>query len=506
MRLLIVGTLEGYITAAGKIAMKRGAKVSHTDSIEGALNALRSATGADLVMIDVKLDIAAFIDSLKAERITIPVVACGIGTDAAAAVRAIRAGAKEYLPLPPNAELIAAVLEAVAEESHSIVCSDPAMMATLRLADQVAPSDASVMVTGESGTGKELMARYIHRKSRRSNEPFVAVNCAAIPENLLESELFGHEKGAFTGAVARRLGKFEEANGGTLLLDELSEMHPRLQAKLLRAIQEKEIDRIGSSQPVKVNVRLIATSNRNLEAEVRAGNFREDLYFRLNVFSVAIPSLRERPADIPLIAEHFLKKYAEANGLGDKRLTEDALLMLKAHHWRGNVRELENTMHRAVLLSRGEEVGPEAIMLTSQMLAPEGSAQASIPANSPVANPFAGPGGTVPAASAPAAPTQPAQPLVVAPPAALPTSYGPKGAKGPGYGNGNTTLQALIGRTVADVERDLILETLTHCLGNRTHAANILGISIRTLRNKLKQYGDEGRSIPTPGNDERATA
>ncbi len=519
MRLLIVGTLEGYITAAGKIAMKRGAKVSHTDSIEGALNALRTAAGADLVMIDVKLDIATFIDSLKSERITIPVVACGIGTDAAAAVRAIRAGAKEYLPLPPNAELIAAVLEAVAEESHSIVCSDPAMLATLRLAEQVAPSDASVMITGESGTGKELMARFIHRKSRRSGEPFVAVNCAAIPENLLESELFGHEKGAFTGAVARRLGKFEEANNGTLLLDELSEMHPRLQAKLLRAIQEKEIDRIGSSQPVKVNVRLIATSNRNLEAEVRSGNFREDLYFRLNVFSVAIPSLRERPADIPMIAEHFLKKYAEANGLGDKRLTEDAMLMLKSHHWRGNVRELENTMHRAVLLSRGEEVGPEAIMLTSKLLAPEGSAQASIPSDSPVANPFAGPGGTVPAA--PSQPQQPSAPLVVPPQGALPSSYGPpKGGKPGPYGmaanssaaaaasagNSGAGLAALIGRTVADVERDLILETLTHCLGNRTHAANILGISIRTLRNKLKQYGDEGRSVPTPGNDERATA
>ncbi|MCM8736197.1 sigma-54 dependent transcriptional regulator [Azospirillum sp. A1-3] len=519
MRLLIVGTLEGYITAAGKIAMKRGAKVSHTDSIEGALNALRAAAGADLVMIDVKLDIATFIDSLKSERITIPVVACGIGTDAAAAVRAIRAGAKEYLPLPPNAELIAAVLEAVAEESHSIVCSDPAMLATLRLAEQVAPSDASVMITGESGTGKELMARFIHRKSRRSNEPFVAVNCAAIPENLLESELFGHEKGAFTGAVARRLGKFEEANNGTLLLDELSEMHPRLQAKLLRAIQEKEIDRIGSSQPVKVNVRLIATSNRNLEAEVRSGNFREDLYFRLNVFSVAIPSLRERPADIPMIAEHFLKKYAEANGLGDKRLTEDAMLMLKSHHWRGNVRELENTMHRAVLLSRGEEVGPEAIMLTSKLLAPEGSAQASIPSDSPVANPFAGPGGTVPAA--PSQPQQPSAPLVMPPQGTLPTSYGPpKGGKPGPYGmaanssaaatasagTSGAGLAALIGRTVADVERDLILETLTHCLGNRTHAANILGISIRTLRNKLKQYGDEGRSVPTPGNDERATA
>ena len=500
MRLLIVGTLEGYITAAGKIAMQRGAKVSHTDSIEGALNALRTAAGADLVMIDVKLDIAQFIVSLKAERITIPVVACGIGTDASAAVKAIRAGAKEYVPLPPDAELIAAVLEAVAEESHAIVCQDPAMLATLRMADQVAPSDASVMITGESGTGKELMARYIHRKSRRADQPFVAVNCAAIPENLLESELFGHEKGAFTGAVARRLGKFEEANNGTLLLDELSEMHPRLQAKLLRAIQEKEIDRIGSSQPVKVNVRLIATSNRNLENEVRSGNFREDLYFRLNVFSVAIPSLRERPEDIPLIADHFLKKYAQANGLGDKKLSDDALIMLKAHHWRGNVRELENTMHRAVLLSKGENVGPDAIMLTSQMLAPEGSAQASIPANSPVANPFAGPGGTVPVA--PRGYTPP--PQQSAPPS-LPTSYAPPPAGANGNGNGNGGgLAALVGRTVAEVERDLIIGTLSHCLGNRTHAANILGISIRTLRNKLKQYNEEGVPVPPPGNEERA--
>ncbi len=509
MRLLIVGTLEGYITAAGKIALQRGAKVSHTDSIEGALNALRAAAGADLVMIDVKLNIAQFIESLKTERITIPVVACGIGTDAAAAVRAIRAGAKEYIPLPPDAELIAAVLEAVAEESHAIVCQDPAMLATLRMADQVAPSDASVMITGESGTGKELMARYIHRKSRRAAEPFVAVNCAAIPENLLESELFGHEKGAFTGAVARRLGRFEEANGGTLLLDELSEMHPRLQAKLLRAIQEKEIDRIGSSQPIKVNVRLVATSNRNLENEVRAGNFREDLYFRLNVFSVAIPALRERPADIPLIADHFLKKYAQANGLADKTLSPEAMAMLQAHHWRGNVRELENTMHRAVLLSRGDVVGPDAIMLTSQILAPEGSAQASIPASSPVANPFAGPAGTVPAA-----------PRGYAPPPYLPSSYAPpgpggnaaahgaqgaQGAQGAGTpGAGGSVVQGLVGRTVAEVERDLIIGTLSHCLGNRTHAANILGISIRTLRNKLKQYNEDGVAVPPPGSEERA--
>jgi len=514
MRLLIVGTLEGYITAAGKIAMQRGAKVSHTDSIEGALNALRAAAGADLVMIDVKLDIATFIESLKTERITIPVVACGIGTDAAAAVRAIRAGAKEYIPLPPDAELIAAVLEAVAEESHAIVCQDPAMTAVLRLADQIAPSDASILITGESGTGKELMARYIHRKSRRADQPFVAVNCAAIPENLLESELFGHEKGAFTGAVARRIGKFEEANGGTLLLDELSEMHPRLQSKLLRAIQEKEIDRVGGSAPVKINVRLIATSNRNLEAEVQAGNFREDLFFRLNVLNIRLPSLRERPLDIPMVAEHFIRKYSEANGLPEKKLAPETLQLLMVHHWRGNVRELENTMHRAVLLSRGETIQPDAVMLTSQMLAPDGTAQASIPAGSPVAQPFAGPAGTVPAARplapAPIAPTPiapaPIAPAPIAP--AIPAGYTANAYAPPtaiaAAARGDGGIAALVGRTVADVERDLIIGTLSHCLGNRTHAANILGISIRTLRNKLKQYNEEGVPVPPPGSEDRA--
>jgi two-component system, response regulator FlrC len=488
MRLLIVGTLEGYITAAGKIAMQRGAKVSHTDSIEGALNALRAAAGADLVMIDVKLDVGVFIESLKAERINIPVVACGVGTDASAAVRAIRAGAKEYVPLPPDAELIGAVLAAVAEESHQIVSRDPAMHAILRLADQIAPSDASVFITGESGTGKELMARYIHRKSRRADHPFVAVNCAAIPENLLESELFGHEKGAFTGAVARRIGKFEEATGGTLLLDELSEMHPRLQAKLLRAIQEREIDRIGSTQPVKINVRLIATSNRDLEAEVKAGNFREDLFFRLNVMSIPLPSLRERPLDIPPIAEHFVRKYSEANGLPEKPIAPETLALLMHHHWRGNVRELENTMHRAVLLSRGDTIGPESVMLSGASFAPENR----IPTASPVAQPFAYPSGTVPAAVR--GYPQPSQPIVVQPPSATPG----------GSGGLPPAMAGLVGRTVADVERDLILETLTHCFGNRTHAANILGISIRTLRNKLKQYNEEGVAVPPPGSEERA--
>jgi two-component system, response regulator FlrC len=446
MRLLILGPLEGYISAAGKIAMARGATVAHADDIEHGLATLRSGQGADLLMMDVKLDIGRMIESLRQERINVPVVACGIGADADAAVRAIKAGAKEYIPLPPDAELIAAVLEAVAQESHAFLFRDPIMAEVVRLADQVAPSEASVLITGESGTGKEVMARYIHRRSRRAKHNFISVNCAAIPENLLESELFGHEKGAFTGAVARRLGKFEEANGGTLLLDEISEMHQRLQAKLLRAIQEREIDRVGGHQPIKVDIRLIATSNRDLEEEVRKGNFREDLYFRLNVVNMRIPALRERPKDIELLADHFARKFAEMNAVAVRPLAADAREMLQRHSWRGNVRELENTIHRAVLLSRGEELGAEAILLTA---AKPGAEAAAAPASA---------GGT------------------------------------PG----------LVGRTVADVERDLILDTLQHCLGNRTHAANILGISIRTLRNKLQQYRLEGLSVPPAGEPERA--
>jgi len=443
MRLLIVGSLDGPIATAGKIALSRGAKVAQVGDIDGAMEALRAGQGADLLLCDVRHDIARLIAQLKTERINLPVVACGIGTETDVAVRAIKAGAKDYLPLPPDAELIAAILAAVAEESSAFIYRDPVMREVLRLADQIAPSDASVMITGESGTGKEVMARYLHSHSKRATRPFISVNCAAIPEHLLESELFGHERGAFTGAIARRVGKFEEANGGTLLLDEISEMHPRLQAKLLRAIQEREIDRVGGTQPIKVDIRLIATSNRDLEIETRNGNFREDLYFRLNVVTLELPSLRNRPADIPALAEHFIKKYAAANAIQPPVLSAAAEAILVAHSWRGNVRELENTMHRAVLLSKGSELGPEAIMLTGQRGAP-----------------------STPEARAVAA-IETAKAQV-------------------------TDTAGLVGRTVADVERDLILETLNHCLGNRTHAANILGISIRTLRNKLKQYSEEG--------------
>lgn len=446
MRILIVGSLGGQLHTATKIALDRGAKVSQVDTIEQATAHLRAGRGADLLMVDLSLDVQSLIAANEAERITVPVVACGVNVRPEAAAAAIRAGAKEFIPMPPDADLIAAVLEAIADDERPMIARDPSMQAVIQLADRIAGSDASVLITGESGSGKEVMARYVHAKSKRSAAPFVSVNCAAIPENLLESELFGHEKGAFTGAVARRVGKFEEADGGTLLLDEISEMDIRLQAKLLRAIQEREIDRVGGTKPVKVNIRILATSNRDLRKAVADGIFREDLLFRLNVVNLALPPLRERPADIMALSEHFVKKYSAANAIEERPISDAARTQLLAREWTGNVRELENAMHRAVLLASGREITPDAIRM------PDGSA-------------FTG-GSSIARQAADAA---------------------------------QSVQTDMIGRTVAEVEQDLILNTLDHCLGNRTHAANILGISIRTLRNKLKAYTEEGISVPGPG-------
>jgi len=455
MRLLIIGALDGQLSQATKLAMDGGAKVAHASTTEIALATLRAGRGADLLLVDVMADIPGLIAALDAERFSIPVVACGTEGNAAAAVNAIRAGAKEYIPLPPDAELIAAVIAAVARESSDFLFRDLAMARVVQFAEQIAASDASVLITGESGTGKEVMAKYLHARSRRANKPFISINCAAIPEQLLESELFGHEKGAFTGAVARRVGKFEEANGGTLLLDEISEMDIRLQAKLLRAIQERLIDRVGGGKPVPVDIRILATSNRNLAEAVRERRFREDLWFRLNVVNLKLPPLRDRPADVTALAEHFVEKYSKANGLPLRHLSSEALAALVQAPWPGNVRELENTLHRAVLLASGDSIGPEAIAM------PDGTGLTEV----------------VRAHSAVAHATQAAEEVT----------------------------RSLVGRTVADVERDLILDTLDHVLGNRTHAANILGISIRTLRNKLNQYSDEGIDIPAPG-EQRASA
>src|SRR5579871_5420660 len=455
MRLLVVGRLNGQLSGAVKMAMAAGAKVAHVETCAAATHALRAGQGADLLMVDYELDIRGLIAANEAERIRVPVVACGVGADAKKAADAIRAGAKEFIPLPPETDLIAAVLAAVSDDHRPMVARDPVMQDLIKLADQVAPSEASILITGESGVGKEVMARYVHGKSRRAQRPFISVNCAAIPENLLESELFGHEKGSFTGAVARRIGKFEEADGGTLLLDEISEMDGRLQAKLLRALQEREIDRVGGNRPVKVDIRVIATSNRDLAVAVREGAFREDLLYRLNVMNLKLPPLRERPGDVTALAEHFVQKYAAANGVPERPLSAQARQRLLTHRWPGNVRELENAMHRAVLLSTGVEIEEFAIRL------PDGQ----------------------PISAAPDAQTARAASIAA-----------------------ETATRAFVGQTVAAVEQQLIIDTLSHCLGNRTHAANILGISIRTLRNKLNEYTAAGIAVPPPQQGAAASA
>lgn len=449
MRLMIVGSLGGNLTTASKIAIDRGAQVTHAPTLETALKDLRSGRGADLLMVEVNQNIQHLIDGLNAEHIHIPVVACGVEHDAKSAVAAIQAGAKEYIPLPPDPELIAAILQAVSNDSRNFIFKDQKMADVIALADQVAKSDASILITGESGTGKEVMARYVHEKSARASKVFISLNCAAIPENLLESELFGHEKGAFTGAIARRIGKFEEADGGTLLLDEISEMDIRLQAKLLRAIQERVIDRVGGTKPIPVDIRIIATSNRNLKEAVKEGIFREDLLYRLNVVNLRIPSLRERPSDIIELAQYFVSKYTKANGLPKRELSESAKQKLITNPWQGNVRELENTIHRAVILSTGPEILSDAI-------------------NTPEAH-------------------------------ERNSQYNASSPESIAVQTAEAMTRNLVGKTVAEVEQHLILDTLDHCLGNRTHAANILGISIRTLRNKLKQYSDEGIRVPIPG-------
>jgi two-component system response regulator FlrC len=434
-RLLIVGSLGGELGLAARMARAAGATVAQVDGPAAAMEQLRGP-GAEVVMCEVHHDVAWLVGAMQAERITSPVIACGKEEDATAAIRAIRAGARDFLPLPPDAELIAAMLSAAAgdAEAVTVIGADPAMATLLARVDQVAKAEASVLIGGESGAGKEVIARRIHTLSRRARGPFVALNCAALPENLLESELFGHEKGAFSGAVAARKGKFEQAEGGTLLLDEIGEMDLRLQAKLLRALQEREIDRLGGTRPVKVDVRILAATNRDLAAEAKAGRFRQDLYFRLDVVRLKVPALRERPGDILPLAEMFVRRFAELNGLPARPLSAAARRALASHPWPGNVRELENAMHRAVLMETGEEITPDAIDLPN-----------------------------------------------------APASAAAQGVEG------------FVGRKVEDVERDLILGTLAQCLGNRTRAAEVLGISIRALRNKLQDYRAAGAAVTAAG-------
>ncbi len=318
----------------------------------------------------------------------------------------------------------------------NIVSQDKNVLSLIDLAKQVADSSASVFIHGESGTGKELFARYIHQNSKRRNGPFIAINCAALPESLLESEMFGHEKGAFTGAVSKKPGKFEIADGGTLLLDEITEMALHLQSKLLRVLQEREVDRVGGLRPVSVDVRVIATSNRDISKAIEKEQLREDLFYRLNIIPIRIPPLRERYSDIDLLAQYFIEKYNEIDNCNVKSLTREALESLNALPLKGNVRELENIIHRAVLLSDGTTIKKEDLLLDE-------------------------------------------------------TISGGHGTSGDGSQEEKGFPKDLVPEPLREVEKKMIFHTLDKTKGNRTHAAKMLGISVRTLRNKINEYKEK---------------
>jgi DNA-binding NtrC family response regulator len=424
----------------------------------------------DLMMLDIRLpdgDGQRFLEQVAAmpER-PLVVMVTGYGT-VESAVGCMRAGAFDYVLKPFSPSQIDVILKKAQtyrqllrvnrllsddpdDEDGVLVGRSPAMTRLRQIIERVAPTDATVLITGESGTGKEMVAREFYRRSPRRSQPFIKVNCAAISENLIESEFFGHERGAFTGATERREGRFELAHQGTLLLDEVSEIPANLQAKLLRVLQEREFERVGGSRTIKVNVRIIATSNRDLMRHVEQGEFRQDLYYRLNVFPVHVPALRERPEDILVLGDHFLRRFARKHGIKVTGFSDSARNALLGYRWPGNVRELQNTVERAVILS---ETGR-----------PVTAAALGLPGDFAAADPLLAPEVPVEAEAV-------AAPAPVAPPAGTPV----------------TDAQGQVLR-LDELEKQAIRAALRQTGGNRTQAAAELGISIRTLRNKLQEY------------------
>ncbi|MBI5119253.1 sigma-54-dependent Fis family transcriptional regulator [Candidatus Poribacteria bacterium] len=414
----------------------------------------------DLVITDMKmpgLDGLALLEQTKKMQLDTAVIIMTAYASVETAVKALKAGAADYImkPFTPD-EIEHVVKKAIYERRlenenrylrseieqgfnfQEMVGSSAGMVAIYDQIKKISQSKASVLIRGESGTGKELIARAIHYSSPRRDKPFIKINCAALAPTLLESELFGHEKGSFTHAINKKIGRFELADEGTLLLDEISEMEPGLQSKLLRVLQEKEFERVGGTKPIKVDARIISTTNRNLEKAIEEGRFREDLYFRLNVIPIRIPPLRERKEDLPALAQHFLKKCTLENNKNAKKIHNDAMMQLMTHSWPGNVRELENCMERAVVLCSGDTVTSDFFSFSAR------------------------------AHHAPA-------------------------------GDGVYLPENV---TVGDAERILILHTLKKHDNNKTRTADILDISVRTLRNKLKEYQIAGLLDDSPKESE----
>jgi two-component system, response regulator FlrC len=453
----------GLVTDIFPVLRREGIEAGIAESLKGALSSIQRNRPV-VVFSEPSLPgyrIEALLQELPTIKDAPPLVVVTEIGSAQEAQRLMELGARDYWLAPLSWEKIRAVLPQDTEKPRGpstpgrtrerhLIAEHPLMKRVLALARQVAPSKATVLISGESGTGKEMVARYIHQQSPRSDHPFVAVNCAALPEHLLESELFGHEKGAFTGAISRKPGRFELAAGGTLLLDEISELDRGLQAKLLRVLQEGEIDRVGGTETIPVDVRVLATTNRTLETCVEQGEFRQDLFYRLNVIPLRLPPLRERGGDIVPLARHFVDRFCREYGLGRLELSTEARDWLLSYSWPGNVRELQNLMERAVLLAG---VGP---VKTRHFLVDSDSWLDGI--------------GTGAEA------TEGEEPI--------------ESAKG----------QPAIGESelvpLHVMEQRMIIRSLDHTAGNRTQAAQLLGISVRTLRNKINEYKQAGLDVP----------
>ncbi len=470
--------------AVRRLLTRHNHEVTEADSVDAA-KAL-DLTSYDMIISDLRLPGGHGTDLIELAG-KVPVLIMTSYASLRSAVDAMKLGAVDYIAKPfDHDEMIQAVerilamrtetTDAVADphddlpepvpsSKTGIIGSCEPMQLLFRKIAKVAPTDATVLIQGESGTGKELVARAIHSQSTRANKPIVCVNCAAIPETLIESELFGYEKGAFTGAIQDHRGKFEQAHTGTILLDEISEMALPLQAKLLRVLQEYQIDKVGGKEPIPVDVRVIATTNQNLMEMVDAGKFREDLFFRLNVIPLSLPPLRDRMDDVPLLVSYFIKKHSKINNRNCPAVSRETLNILTNYHWRGNVRELENVMERALLLCNGEEIQPNHLLMSSQL------GHASI--NEDLAKITTQSSQTKPAGTDAESKT---------------FSETQNSTESEGLG-------IEVGMSMKEAEKRFIFKTLHETKGNRTHAAKTLGISIRTLRNKLNEYRAEGEDF-----------
>ncbi len=434
--LLAENDINGQSNHMCKVFIESGYHVKTTNNGRAAFEEI-IRDNYDLVITDMnlhQLDGLGLLKRIKEVNASLPVILMSAEAGVKEAVEAMKLGAKDFLLKPLTLKMIEIITSYISNGfaagdkkasngKFTIITKNKEMIRLLQVAKEVADSNASVFIQGESGTGKELFARYIHNYSSRKDKAFVAINCAALPESLLESELFGHEKGSFTGAFSMKKGKFELANHGTLLLDEISEMDYQLQSKLLRVLQEREIDRVGGAAPVPVDVRFIATTNKDIEKQIDEGKFREDLHYRLHVIPFKLPPLRERKDDIPWLADYFVEKYCRINRRSVNGLTEGALTSLMQMSWKGNVREFENVIERAILMCKGDFIDEEDLFVTEKMRRPGNTA-----------NPF------------------------------MPTV------------------------SLKEMEKNVIFTALDQTNGNRTHAAEILGISVRTLRNKLNEY------------------